>query len=636
MGYVLSILFFLAVFPLLGWSFLQLIKLNLNKHFLESYLICLGVGLGIFPLLTVVLNFLNYLLPVNTIVWWFFLALSLVVPVLNFKRFKINFGAVFNSFKDVHFLLMLVIFFVLFGVMLKGAFVYPYLEDDDAWAHALSAKYVAVEKNLKVEPKVLAYLNPYPPAYPALMGIIHQTNNSIYLTLKFFNALIVALTIPFFYLFANLLFNHKTKALFATFVLASLPSFLSHFIWAPSLAMLLIIIALYWMVYFAREKSVLCQSSLLAVLIAGIFLTQITHAIKFSIFFLGFFVISCIIRKNFNLSMFLSGSFGLVLSLFWWGSRLFEVLVKTQASAVAKGKGFILANNIGTGSRAYELSEFLFPSHQGLMTNPIGVGLVVSLLAIIGIIVIVLALILKWKILDTTYKETSIFTIFAAIFTFLGVNSVTFNLPIGLFAFRFWMFLSIPVTLLSVYGLLALIEFCRRTHLSKTVPFIVLLCLVGIIFTSAYPKYSINTSFWSQGVLYTVCDNFFSDEFYGTLRLRDSVDLKLFPICKNGFKKLIGNDQFSCAWCRDELDFQKNFLNKSSLEIYNFLKLKGYEGLFLDVSCIGLPYTECNDSQIKDVPLRINKLITNTNELINSGLFTPNQNHLGLVILNMK
>lgn len=616
MSYLLSILFFITVFPLLGWSFLRLIRFDLDKPFLESYFLYLGVGLGFFPFLTIILNLLSI-----PLAWWVFLIPALVVPVLNFRRFTINPSFVFNGFKDIHFLLMLVIFAVLFGIILNGAFVYPYLEDDDSWAHALSAKYVAVEKNLKLEPNILAYLNPYPPGYAALMGVLHQLNDSVYWTLKFFNALIVALTIPFFYLFANLLLNSKTKALFSAFVLASLPSFLSHFIWAPSLAMLLIIITLYWMVYFAREKLLAYQSSLLAVLVAGIFLTQVTHAIKFGILFLAFFIISAIVRKRFNASLFLSGIFGIILSLFWWGSKAFDVLATTQTSAVAKGKGFILANNIGTGSRAYTLSEFLFPPHQGLMTNPVGIGWVVSLLALIGVVAIVLVLFLRWKTLGLNYKEASIFVLFAAIFTFFGVNSVTFNLPVGLFAFRFWMFLAIPAALLSAYGLWSFSWFLKRVRLAKLLPFFVLLILAGVTFSSAYPKYSINTSFWSPGMLWSYNNSFFLEEIQGFSELRDMPKTKIFPMCREGFKKIIGNDQLSCAWCMDELEFQKQIIDKSPADISSFLKNRNYQWLVPEVSCLNTYSGEQLNAKI--------------NALLSSGMFGFNPTIKNLIILEV-
>ena len=88
----------------------------------------------------------------------------------------------------------------------KGAFNYPYLEDDDSWSHAMGVEYVSIEKTVFEKTSVgFHYIDPYPPAYEMLFGIIHQTNDSIYWTLKFFNALIISLSIIFFYFFAKVL-----------------------------------------------------------------------------------------------------------------------------------------------------------------------------------------------------------------------------------------------------------------------------------------------------------------------------------------------------------------------------------------------------------------------------------------------
>ena len=55
-------------------------------------------------------------------------------------------------------------------------------------------EYFSIEKNAFNEnAESIRYMNPYPPAYDILFGILHQTNDSVYWTLKFFNALIISL-----------------------------------------------------------------------------------------------------------------------------------------------------------------------------------------------------------------------------------------------------------------------------------------------------------------------------------------------------------------------------------------------------------------------------------------------------------
>ena len=91
---------------------------------------------------------------------------------------------------------MLVVFAFTFYIYGSGAFNYPYLEDDDPWGHAEGVKYMAIEKNaFGPGTEYTGYINPYPPTYDTLMGILHQTNDSVYWTLKFFNALIISLSV---------------------------------------------------------------------------------------------------------------------------------------------------------------------------------------------------------------------------------------------------------------------------------------------------------------------------------------------------------------------------------------------------------------------------------------------------------
>ncbi|MBS3101587.1 glycosyltransferase family 39 protein [Candidatus Woesearchaeota archaeon] len=78
-----------------------------------------------------------------------------------------------------------------------------------------------------------------------LLGIMHQTNDSVYWTLKFFNALLVSLSIIFFYFFARALTNSPRTALFAAFAMFSMPAHLSHFIWAISITMPLFFVSFY-------------------------------------------------------------------------------------------------------------------------------------------------------------------------------------------------------------------------------------------------------------------------------------------------------------------------------------------------------------------------------------------------------
>ena len=140
----------------------------------------------------------------------------------------------------------------------KGAFSYPYLEDDDPWDHAKGIKFVSLEKTVDTpsyfEDRFFYYMDPYPPGYEATQGILHQTNDSIQWSMKFFNALIISLGIIFFYFFAREFIGNSKKALFATFVLAMIPCYLSHFIWAHALVITLFFPAMYCLERIKYDK----------------------------------------------------------------------------------------------------------------------------------------------------------------------------------------------------------------------------------------------------------------------------------------------------------------------------------------------------------------------------------------------
>ena len=126
----------------------------------------------------------------------------------------------------------------------SGAFKYPYLENNDPWSHAKGAEFISIQKtafdpNPFDTTNALTYVDPYPPSYDIFMGVLHQTSQSLNWTLKFFNSLIISLGILFFYYFAKSFIGDEQKALYATFVLAMIPCYPSHFIWAHSLVITL-------------------------------------------------------------------------------------------------------------------------------------------------------------------------------------------------------------------------------------------------------------------------------------------------------------------------------------------------------------------------------------------------------------
>ena len=240
-SYVSILLFFIYLWGL-GYTALYFLKKPEQGG--ERFFLYLAVGLGILPFLMVFLNFMG--VPLD---WRIILGISLVFPWyiiikrIRAKKFRLSSWRLQLTKSNLFLFGLLLIFAFSLFMYTTGAFSYPYLEDEDPWGHAVGAKYVALEKTAydpvfvhqtKID-EVLSYLDPYPPAYDALMGILHQTSPDLPWTLKFFNALIISLGLIFFYLFAQLFMGNKPKALLATFFLAAVPAYFSHFIWAHAL-----------------------------------------------------------------------------------------------------------------------------------------------------------------------------------------------------------------------------------------------------------------------------------------------------------------------------------------------------------------------------------------------------------------
>ena len=358
-----------------------------SGDFLERNLMRLGIGLGAIPALGFLLNLIR--VPID---WRIFLAFSILLVVISIiKKFK-NLSSMFKGFKiNVYILLMLVLFGITFYMYSKGAFAYPYLEDDDSWSHAVGVKYVAVEKTVFDKPNNrVQYIDPYPPAYDMIIGILHQTNDSVFWSLKFFNALMISMGIIFFFFFVKIFANSSKKALYSTFALFAVPAFLSHFIWAISLTMPLFFVAFYSVEKIKDDKKWVIVS---AIIISTALTSSPSHSTYFGLFFVIYFAAKSLSEKKFLAYHFLAGIFGVAISfILWW----LPMILKHGVEGVIRGVGLHTGGSVlsigGTADRAYTLSDFLCgfntPCYKGsnMINNPIGIGIVISFLVVAAMV----------------------------------------------------------------------------------------------------------------------------------------------------------------------------------------------------------------------------------------------------------
>ncbi len=552
-----SILLFFAYTYGMGFSISRVAKNS--ENFIERNIMRIGIGLAAFVVLGIILNAVG--IPLD---WKIFLAASLIpAAIIGIKGYASGKGGLELKIKqsDIITLLVFAVFAFSLYMYANGALSYPYLEDEDPWGHATGAKYVSIEKKAFDTPSYnFAYIDPYPPGYDILMGILHQTEPSIQFTLKFFNALIIALGILWFYFMARN-FIGSGKAAFATFVLAMIPSYFTHFIWAHTL-----VIALFFPASYAlwRIKEDRLWAIPAAILVAAMLLTQPDQPIKLAVMIGIFLAVSAWHYKKIPIYELAAGVGGLLISLVWWAPKGPEMFKYAMGIGVG-GTAFNPAG--GSASRAYTIGDYLFPN-QTLINVPPGFGFLISMLIIMGIIVAAL----NYKKILNNERPWLAMSLLWLIFTFIGTNSATFNLPIGLNPFRFWLLLAIPAAILAAEGAWLLSHLIRMPQVLRIG---VLLILASSIFlTSGIYKYSINNSSWYGGPLHV------EGELPGFIWLLSLPhDTKVLTFEDDSF--MIGFDKFSCAWCPEVIEFKKSAYERTPEEISRFMKRNGYEYLIL-------------------------------------------------------
>jgi len=573
----------------LGFGITYFIKPNYDDA-LEKHIIRFGIGLASLPIIGVIMSFFH--IPID---WKIILALSLVIPLFyslkNISSIKTIFTDISTKIQKIklkksqlYIILALVILGISLFVSLKGAFLYPYIEDDDPWTYAVGVDYISKEKTL-TEPfkdkEVYQYIDPYPPGYSFVLAVLYQTSDSLMWTLKFFNSMFLSLTLLFFYLFAKQFMSSKKRALISSFILLAIPCFLTHFIWSHSLILLVFFISLYCLERSGKEKLWIIPALLS---ISGILVIQPTQAIKLSLIIIIYLVVKSVYSHKILINQTKAFIAALLLSLFWWYNKAAAMLTagggRRLEEAVTNGIPASFLQNLflklktafpydgGTATRAYTFKDYFIAQPQGLINNQPGLGIAISILLLIALIYII-----------STYKPTlkrypwitvSLCWLF---FTFLGMNSMTFHLPFGLIAWRFWMLFAIPTALLCSLGFSLLSSIGKKT-LFKSI--ITLIIIAAIIMTAGTQKYKLNTSSWPPGVAWTS-----QEEFQGYLGLKNLPQgTKVFDYSTIP-EFVIGYDKEMCSWCETTLDLRYNMMDNDANTLHNKLLSQGYEYLII-------------------------------------------------------
>jgi len=458
--------------------------------------------------------------------------------------------------------------------------LYPYLEDSDPYLHADAATYVKERQTFRHVPEVeFSYLLPYPPAYSSLMGMLFQTNTDVVWTLKFFNALILSLSVLWFFWFSKIFFKSSSLALFSTFVLAAIPAYLSHFIFAHSLGGSLFGVGMYFVVR-SIEDSRWCVP--MALSIAALLVIQATVAVVFGFFSIIFFVCYCIKERKFLWKIFfwMATGLGIALAVFWIPNIVAQ---GGFSNIVTAGKGEnIWSIGLAESSNQFifTLSDFFITKKTGGIDTQVGIGIFACFLVIFGVLYFCLSFFAKGNRKDLFSDKIWIFISFCLlVLTFLGVNGG--RLPVRLVPIRWWAFFAIAFALFSACALSMLLRFFNRNKYKYV---LVILIIVGIVFTSFVSRYTVQTAVWPPHTWSNM------DELQGYMKLRETQYNSIFPICSNEFKihfinkrsYLLGDPSGDAEYFK----FKEKAFNQSSESIFSFLSKHNLDYVLFDSTCV--------------------------------------------------
>jgi hypothetical protein len=574
---VKSVAWFFVVTWGFGASLRRYLKIKANP--IESFFVNVSLGLGILPIITVILNTIG--IPLH---WFVFLALSLAIPSTVTFRSRAGVTDFFRSLKTwdaFHASLPLFFACILFYVYLSGAFAYPWLEDGDSWQHATGVKYVSIFNTYSIPSDMFVshYLEPYPPTYDALLGVVHQLNTSVSWTLKYFNSLIVSLAVVFAYVFVRKFSGDARVAVYSSFFLAAAPNFMSHFIWAQSLGVVLFFPALYCLECIRDNRLWIIPAALIS---SSILVVQTSTAFTFGLFFFVYISVKSLMEKRPSKRVFFAVLGGLLLSLaLYWIPETLKFGFKGVTNKIFFGQPADVElsstpylSNLGSTDydlgRTYGLLAFIHAANPTHIPQPEGVGEVLFLLVILSLI----SFIMKPKVLTKSWLAVSVGWLFLSI---AGLESAV--LPINVTPSRFWTFLAISAAVVCGKGFSILLEstgkhaFMRKTLLAAII--------TGVLITSALPKYIIQTSMWPYGIPLS------EDQFRAYMMLKQlPPNTPVFTACYLD-DIVIGFDKLAFPWDREVINFRKNSLPYvSPEELRAWLDDKGFRYTVIDLSCL--------------------------------------------------
>lgn len=615
-----------------GWS---------KENLFEKIFITQGAGLLLIPVVGVIFNVCK--IPID---YKNFLVVSLLIFIgqlsyqLMFARHRAEkqpFALQLKKCLCASDIAILCIFSATLSMYLKGSFSYEWFEDGDPWRYAAAIKYIALHKTYTAPFQFVELTQPYPQGYQILMAIVSQINHSLNWTVKFFNSLVISLSIIYFYCLAQRLLKNKTAGLLASAALASMPAWLSHFIFAINLSCVFVPLFFYLLITSEENKT---WVPLAAVAFTSIWLTHFSSAVAITLLFVSYYITKVFCENNLNRPMLAIGACGFTFSLLFWIPTLahfdknapggvylvmpfikkivFERawtagaiccaliaavilakeqwLIRTIQTIAAKIKTkhlkpklFILITLLllifllypnkfmalrGSGSMAYDPNHFfLFQQRPNLIQNPYGIGPVAMAISIIAVCYCLITI----KNLFTAANASRAIMLVLWIVTFLGVNGAHFS--VNLLPFRMWAYFAFA-TALSI-GFFY-IDFIKR-WVSVGV---LRLCITALLIASFIPtwhmfKFNLNSTMWKESYVGTTQ----SQQVMAWVKNNLPKDSTVYIFGVSQIVPIV-YDMISYEWDRDVQAYPDQDTQRSLEHNYQFLKSKGYDYVVLDETLV--------------------------------------------------
>jgi hypothetical protein len=670
-----SITYFFIVTIGLGFLIDLIIK-EWKADFLEKLIMRLGVGIAAFPLLGAILNLLH--IPLD---WKIFLLISVAIfsIAIYFRKqeilsdFKFDFSKITKN--HIYSIIVLIMFAITAYMYIHGSFVYPWLENGDPYPYALASKYITLEKTYSTDTYFSHFAEPYNQGYQILMGILHQTNDSIYWTLKFFNALIISLSILFFYYFAKRFTKNRDIALFSTFALFAIPCWVGHFVFGLNLNMALFPVLLYVLSSIKENNK---WNFLFMFVLASLLLIH-TNTSMTIIMLVGLYYLNKVfVEENLNKNIIKSVFFGFLIALL------------LHLPSFIKHLNLILTtkSDIGGLEKIFTFFNVIFSNYLYLIMFLIIVAIVLVLyfkedywfkyikrilqkekikykiFSAVLIIILLILIVPSGKFINLRGSGTRDYTLsdfFIAqkgnmtnnpigvglvlmIFFTIGMLLIILNykklfkkenfwlsttfiwtivsllITLGTYfsimyvPFRMWTFFAIFASLIIGFSVKSLLKMIKNNPLKIA---LIILFVILVIPTSFSQKYWHNTAVWPEHQVMVPE----SQQLY--VWMRDGglpKNSMVMNICHRS-SLLIGYDMLVKPWLNEELNEEsKNryfltSLNKTIEDNYKFLKDNDFKYVMLGASCVAKYKIDANlvNNRLQEMANSTNfKLIKNT------------------------